>query len=152
MCVVKNAFSPQVFPSIPLLIAGNLSQTLASINKIKLLMSIRRIITEFSEEEFTEIIRRELRNADVHVQNQRRLDKRFYPLSWLVEYTGIPKNTVYQMTSKNKIPHFKRGRKLFFEKTLIDKWLEDGWVKSDAEIKNEAEKYLTQKGRRRYGS
>lgn len=42
----------------------------------------------------------------------------------LIEY--LPEQpsifTVYLWTSKNKIPYKKIGRKLFFEKHLIDEW------------------------------
>ncbi|MBN2742719.1 MAG: helix-turn-helix domain-containing protein [Marinilabiliaceae bacterium] len=40
------------------------------------------------------------------------------------EYIGVSKRTLYNMTSKKKIPHLKpRGGKVFFEKEEIDKWM-----------------------------
>ena len=113
-------------------------------------MATKKIEIEIAANEIVEIllVRKEL-DAIPPSSKQEQPTKRFYPLSWLVEYTEIPKNSIYQLTSKNKIPHFKRGRKLFFEKVMIDQWLEEGRVKSDDEIQEKAENYLTQKGRRR---
>jgi len=34
------------------------------------------------------------------------------------------KNTVYKWTTTGRIPFFKLGKKLFFKKSLIDKWNE----------------------------
>ncbi len=110
-------------------------------------MGQRKIITEFSEQEFTEIIHKAFINVDERTQHQRRPDKRFYPLSWVVEYTGIPKNSIYQMTSKRRIPHVRRGRRLFFDKDQINKWLEEGSVKTKAEILAESEDFLSKKGK-----
>lgn len=74
--------------------------------------------------------------------------KRFYDLNWFIDYTGIPRSSAYQKTSKSTVPFIRRGRKLFFEKTKIDQWLEEGTVKTKAEITEEAEKFLSKKGRR----
>jgi hypothetical protein len=34
-------------------------------------------------------------------------------------------HTIYLWTSKKSIPHEKHGKKLFFEKSKIDKWIID---------------------------
>jgi len=41
----------------------------------------------------------------------------------LVSYTGIPKDTIYKYTRECKIPHSKRGKRLFFDRSAIDAWL-----------------------------
>lgn len=50
--------------------------------------------------------------------------KKYMTIEELIEY--LPEQpsifTVYLWTSKNKIPYKKIGRKLFFEKHLIDEW------------------------------
>jgi len=109
----------------------------------------KTINIELAANEAVEIklVRREVASAQQATKPQRP-EKRFFPLSWIVEYTGIPKNSIYQMTSKNRLPHIKRGRRLFFDKTKIDQWLEDGSVKTKAEIEADAETFLTNKGRR----
>lgn len=43
-----------------------------------------------------------------------------------VEVTGLAKPTIYSMTSKNTIPYFKRGGKLYFNREKLINWLEEG--------------------------
>jgi excisionase family DNA binding protein len=108
----------------------------------------KQILIELDANETIEIQLTRRQVTVVPVQEPRKQEKRFFPLDWLVEYTGIPKNSIYQLTSKNLIPHIKRGRKLFFEKVQIDNWLEEGRVKSNDEIVSSAEQFLTKRGRR----
>ena len=42
------------------------------------------------------------------------------------EYLSIPKSSLYQLTSKKKIPFFKRGKHLFFYQDLLDNWVKEG--------------------------
>ncbi len=41
------------------------------------------------------------------------------------EITGYSRNTIYKLTSTNQIPFIKRpgGRKLFFSKKALERWL-----------------------------
>ena len=43
-----------------------------------------------------------------------------------VEVTGLAKPTIYSMTSKDTIPYFKRGGKLYFNREKLISWLEEG--------------------------
>ena len=39
-------------------------------------------------------------------------------------YIGVSKSTLYKLTSKNRIKHFKpNGKKIFFERKDIDNWI-----------------------------
>lgn len=40
--------------------------------------------------------------------------------------TGLAKPTLYSKTSKNEIPHYKRGRKLYFKRSELLNWIEEG--------------------------
>jgi len=86
------------------------------------MMKAKTIAIELAANEVVEIqlIRKPVEVVPITAQ-QKKPEKRFYQLGWFVEYTGIPQNSAYQLTSKNLVPHIKRGRRLFFEKTLIDK-------------------------------
>ena len=33
---------------------------------------------------------------------------------------------IYQMVKRKQIPYIKRGRKLYFEKQAVDKWMREG--------------------------
>lgn len=45
------------------------------------------------------------------------------------DYLKISLSTLYRHTSRKTIPHFKPGRKLLFEKRLLDEWLNSHLVK-----------------------
>lgn len=67
-------------------------------------------------------------------------EKPFLSLDELVGYLGIARNTVYQWTSRNLIPHYKVGKKLMFKISEIDNWVlnNKNKVKSNDEIESEA--------------
>lgn len=39
------------------------------------------------------------------------------------EYTGLSKQTVYRKTRSGEVPHSKRGKRLYFDKSEVDEWL-----------------------------
>ena len=43
-----------------------------------------------------------------------------------VAFTGYSKSAIHSATSKDTIPHFKRGNKLFFFKDELAEWLKSG--------------------------
>lgn len=53
-------------------------------------------------------------------------------------YLNAAKQTLYHLTSKREIPHLKRGRKLYFLKADLDKWLKSHRKKTVEEIREEA--------------
>ncbi len=56
--------------------------------------------------------------------------------------TGIGKNTIYQLTCKKLIPHYKPSRKLlYFKKSEIVEWMQQNRVSTDAELEAEAAAY-----------
>lgn len=56
--------------------------------------------------------------------------------------------TVYGWTSNHLIPFHKRGRRIMFLKVEIDAWLHSGKIKSQEELRIEAEKHI--QARRQY--
>ena len=54
----------------------------------------------------------------------------------------VSKQHVYFLTSQNKIPHTKRGKRLYFFRSKILKWLKEGNRKTDQEIDDLANEYL----------
>ncbi|MCX6258635.1 MAG: helix-turn-helix domain-containing protein [Bacteroidia bacterium] len=57
------------------------------------------------------------------------------------------KATVYGMTSTQKIPFYKRGKKLYFKKEELLHWLGQGRRKTVDEIRQGADDFLARKGR-----
>jgi excisionase family DNA binding protein len=54
-------------------------------------------------------------------------------------FLNLARQTLYGFTSKNEIPFIKRGKKLYFRKTDLEKWLLEGKRKSNSEILKEIE-------------
>ena len=55
---------------------------------------------------------------------------------------NLAKQTLYGMTSRNEIPFVKRTRKLYFNRTDLESWLQEGKRKSKAEIEQEAAQFI----------
>lgn len=66
------------------------------------------------------------------------------------EYAGISKSHGYKLTSQGRIPHSKRGKRIYFEKSELDEWLLSNKVKDVATLVQETDVYLQKKGGR-YG-
>lgn len=54
------------------------------------------------------------------------------------DYLDMAKATVYVLTHKREIPHFKRGKRVFFYEEDLEKWLKEKRQKTAKEIQNEA--------------
>lgn len=62
------------------------------------------------------------------------------------EHLHLSKSAIYKMTSQREIPHFKRGKRLYFKLTELDEWLTHHKIVSQDEIERQATEYLTRKG------
>lgn len=59
------------------------------------------------------------------------------------EYTGYAESYMYKLTSARKIPHSKpNGKKIFFDKAELDKWLLRNPVKTAEALNSEASTYV----------
>jgi len=56
-----------------------------------------------------------------------------------VEITGLARPTIYSLSCKNEIPHFKKHKKLYFSRTELISWIKSGRRKTRHEIIHEAE-------------
>ena len=50
-------------------------------------------------------------------------------------------STIYGWCSEGSIPHYKQGKRTFFKKSEIDRWLLRSRVKDNTELMEEAERY-----------
>ena len=50
---------------------------------------------------------------------------------------NLARQTIYGLTSKNEIPFLKRGKKLYFKKSELEQWINEGKQKSITEFRNE---------------
>jgi excisionase family DNA binding protein len=72
----------------------------------------------------------------------------WFDLNDLIQYDPEKrtKPTWYSKISRNEVPHYKQGKKIYFLKSEIDEWLKQGKCKSNAEIEQEAKAYFKKKG------
>jgi len=62
-------------------------------------------------------------------------------------YTGLSKSHLYKLTSTGGIPCYKpTGKKLYFDKSELDKWMLRGKKLSQDEIDDKAENFLMERG------
>jgi predicted DNA-binding transcriptional regulator AlpA len=50
---------------------------------------------------------------------------------------------IYGLVHKRKIPHIKKGKRLYFFKSEILEWLRNGNVETEQDIQNQADEYLS---------
>lgn len=63
------------------------------------------------------------------------------------EFLSLTVPTIYSKVSKRELPFMKRGKRLYFSRTELMEYLKDGRQKTNAEIEQEAEAYLSGKKR-----
>jgi excisionase family DNA binding protein len=63
------------------------------------------------------------------------------------EFLSLAKPTIYTLTSKSKIPFFKKGKKLYFKRSELLEWIEQGKQKTVAEEQQEMDEYLLRKSK-----
>ena len=75
-------------------------------------------------------------------------DSGVFTMDETAKYLKISKPTLYGLTAKRIIPHYKRGKRLYFRKADMDEWIYKGKVKTDAEIKDEVSNYFVRRTKR----
>lgn len=60
-------------------------------------------------------------------------------LSEAVLFTGLSAQRIYELTMRREIPHYKRGKKLYFDRLELDEWLKGIKVPTAQEAEAQAE-------------
>ena len=59
------------------------------------------------------------------------------------KYLNLSKSYLYKLTSAQMIPHYKpQGKMIYFEKNILEEWLRQNPVKTQAQISQEATHYI----------
>ena len=61
----------------------------------------------------------------------------------LANYLDLSRSHIYKKTSSKEIPHYKKGKKLYFNKKEIDQWILKDKIETSDEIEQMAKDYLT---------
>ena len=57
-------------------------------------------------------------------------------------YTGYALKSIYFLTHKKQIPHYKKNGKLYFKKTELDEWMTEDRVLTQRELNVRATTYV----------
>ena len=60
---------------------------------------------------------------------------------------GLSASTIYKKTSAREIPHYRKGKLLFFDKAELDQWAKQNRIVTQAEAAEQAEAYCLSKGK-----
>ncbi len=61
----------------------------------------------------------------------------------VAEYLNLSTSCIYKLTSSREIPHSKRGKRLYFDKNVIDKWVMENKCTTKKDIQDMADEYLS---------
>ncbi len=92
-----------------------------------------------TESELENLIQKSVREA-FNEQNKGNLilpEKEILTLKECAAFLDLAPQTIYGYTSERWIPFMKRGKKLFFERSKLEKWLQNGRHKSIDEMNEE---------------
>jgi excisionase family DNA binding protein len=96
-----------------------------------------------SEQDLESIIERTLRKIlSEKKQSSEQIESSSSLLLSLKEaatFLKLAPQTIYGFTSKRVIPFVKKGKKLYFKRSELEQWLDDGKKKSISELRQEIE-------------
>lgn len=95
------------------------------------------------DKEYFDDFERKLSNVEYYSRLVAISTKNVLTLEETSYYTGIPKSTLYQLTCKQEIPHYKpRGKQIYFDRTEIETWMKQNRIATAQEIDLEANSYI----------
>jgi predicted DNA-binding transcriptional regulator AlpA len=101
------------------------------------------VFTQLSITEIRELFREELANffAKNTIGENKTDSDEIGGIDLAIELTGLAKPTIYSLCSERKIPHSKRGKRLYFSRRELIEWIQNGKRKTQNEIAIESENF-----------
>lgn len=95
------------------------------------------------------IILEKLNTLEQKIEEQNLLKKEVLTFNDACRYLDFSASHLYKLTSQKKIPHFcPQGKRLYFNRTEIDAWLQSNRQISSEDIEKEAANYLIKNKRK----
>ena len=108
-------------------------------------------LKEFLKEILEPIIDESLERAMNKYINTMIFDKQdesgVFDMNEAAKYLKISKQTLYGLTSKRILPHYKHGHRIYFRKNELDEWINKGKVKTYQEIDEDSSSYISRRRR-----
>ncbi len=103
-------------------------------------------LTNFSQSDLKELIKIAVQEvvSEKNLPNNSSLPE-ILNIDQAAKFVGLKKSTVYEKTSYQEIPHYKRGGKLYFLRSELEAWIKAGKVKTNYELQIEAANYALKK-------
>ena len=86
-----------------------------------------------TKDELQELIQESVKSAITEQNSQSQEQDKIMSLQETAMFLNLAQQTVYGYTSKHLIPFIKKGKKLYFQKSELEKWLLSGNCKDDLE-------------------
>ena len=97
-----------------------------------------QIITTTTPDEFRILVKECFREIISEQQSLGQASNKPMTLEDTAQYLNLPKQTLYQLTSKREIPFRKVGRRLTFLASELDTWLAANRKQTRSEIENQS--------------
>lgn len=82
--------------------------------------------------------------ADLIAEKMQASNKEILTAEEAAQYTGLKKSYLYKLTMNRGIPHSKPlGKMCYFRRTDLDQWMMRNPVKTEDEIRADADRYLS---------
>lgn len=106
-------------------------------------------LTNLNQDEFKNLLKEAVREVmNENYQEPEPDIPRILDVKQTAELLRISVPTLYGKTFRRLVPHFKRGKRLYFILSDLETWIRQGKVKTMDEIEEEANFYLMRNKRR----
>ena len=104
-------------------------------------------VISLNDADLLDLIKKGVREALNEIQPERSAPAdELLDLSAAAQFLMIAEQTLYTHTSQRKIGFLKKGKKLYFRRNDLEKWLESGRRKSVEEIASDAQSFISKRG------
>ena len=109
------------------------------------------IIIQLTSDELETVVQNAVRKAmSFQMTSVQKNENTLFSVVEAADFLNLATQTLYGYTSKRLIPFVKRGKKLYFQKEELEKWLLEGKKLTKAEIEAGISLY-NKKGAKGYG-
>lgn len=79
---------------------------------------------------------KEKKNTEVNVELL--AQKQTFSVNEAMAFTGYSRIWLYKLVGRKDIPHYKRGKRIFFDRTELEMWMRGAKVSTNVELMQQA--------------
>jgi len=104
----------------------------------------QQILTSLTTDELRKLINESVLNAlqEAPIGNYIPEDREIMDVNEVAAFLKVSKHTIYRMTHKRELPHYKKGGKLYFKREEIEAYRDSGKQLTQEEFEAQARKKL----------